>query len=357
MNIEGVPDASSVPVVQPSSDLVNGRWLVLDTRSPGEHAAGHIPGAHSVPLFDDAERSMIGTLYKQRGQAAAIEQGLQAVNPKLNFLVASVRELHARFPKQEIVVHCWRGGMRSGSVAWLLQESGLPVKRLSGGYKAYRKWVRMELAKDRPYVILGGMTGVGKTPILTAMKARGAAVLDLEELANHLGSAFGNLEELAQPSTEQFANDVQAQLNAFDTADRIWIEDESRHVGKVNLPEELYERMRRAPYVEIKRSEGERLDQLCAIYGQANVESLKAAFVRITKKLGGQHVVSAHKFLDQGDLRSAAAIGLRYYDKLYAHTRSRYPRTLSGTFEATGLDVDLTAAALVEWEFSSNTTK
>lgn len=347
-----LPDPSSVPTVPPGPELLDGRWLVVDTRSPAEFATGHIPGAHSVPLFDDAERAMIGTLYKHHGPSAAIERGLETVHPKLEQLIAAAHTLHTAHPGRPMVVHCWRGGMRSGSVSWLFQEHGLPVSRLDGGYKAYRKWAREGLAAPRPYVILGGMTGVGKTPILAALAEQGEAVLDLEGLARHLGSAFGNLDRHRQPTTEQFSNDVHATLERMPgDVRRVWVEDESRRVGGVNVPEELYERMRKAPYVEVERPDGERLDQLCAIYGGADVGALKAAFERVRQKLGGQNVLAAHEALDRNDLRSAAAIGLRYYDKLYRHTQSRQPRARRTTFAAEGLTADEVARALRDLAF------
>lgn len=347
-----LPDPSVVPVAVSGPGLLDGSWLVVDTRSPAEFAAGHIPGAHSVPLFDDAERAMIGTLYKQQGQAAAVERGLQTVHPKLEQLIAAARSLHAAHPARPMVVHCWRGGMRSGSVSWLFAEQGLPAFRLEGGYKAYRKWVREGLAEPRPYVVLGGMTGVGKTPILAALAARGAAVLDLEGLACHLGSAFGNLDRHGQPTTEQFANDVHAALERLPgDAGRVWVEDESRRVGRVHVPEELYERMRKAPYVEVERPDAERLDALCALYGGADRDALKRAFERIRSKLGGAGCADALGALDRGDLRSAAATGLRYYDKLYRHTQSRYPRERRTTFAAEGFAADEVARALCDLAF------
>lgn len=331
MKVTGVPDASRIPAVDPGPALLDGSHTVIDTRSPAEFAAGHIPGAHSVPLFDDDERAVIGTLYKKEGQPAAIAQGLQAVNPKLTALIEAAQALHDGRP---LLVHCWRGGMRSASVAWLFAEAGLPVQRLTGGYKAYRAWARTELAAPRPYVILGGMTGVGKTALLEALAARGEAVLDLEGLAQHMGSAFGNLNEHAQPSSEQFSNDCHATLHALERAPRIWVEDESRKVGRVHLPEVLHERLRHAPYLEILRTDSERIDHLCDVYGSADIGALKDAFTRIGPKLGRQHVQAAHQALDAGDLRTAAAIGLQYYDKLYRHTQQRYKRRQTATFDA-----------------------
>ena len=152
----------------------------------------------SFPLFDD-ERAVIGTLYKQRGKDAAVERGLEFVGPKMAEFVRDAKERYAAQVKPlPLVVHCWRGGMRSGSVAWLLETAGLDVIKITGGYKAYRARARTDFAQIQDLRILGGMTGVGKTQILQAMR-QGAQVVDLEGRAGHLGSAFGNLDRTPQP--------------------------------------------------------------------------------------------------------------------------------------------------------------
>jgi len=241
--------------------------------------------------------------------------------------------------------------MRSGSVAWLLAEAGMTVLRLEGGYKAYRKWVRQDLAEKRPYAILGGMTGVGKTEVLRALAHQGEAVLDLEGFAQHLGSAFGNLDQHPQPTSEQFANDLHAQLRTFDGPRRIWVEDESRRVGQVHVPEELHDQLRKARCVELTRTDDERVEHLCSIYGQADPEALKAAFRRIERKLGGQHVQAAVRAIDEGNLPHAAAIGLRYYDKLYRHTQARYQRHEHFTFDCGSKTPEDVASALKQLTF------
>lgn len=348
MKVTGVPDFQNVPSIAPCRELLDGAYAIIDTRSPSEFAAGHLPHAHSLPLFDDAERAVIGTLYKQQGQAAAIQHGLETVHPKLTRLVEDARNISEERP---ILVHCWRGGMRSGSVAWLLAESGMNVLRLEGGYKAYRKWVRTGLSAERPYTILGGMTGVGKTEVLRALAAQGEDVLDLEGIARHFGSAFGNLDQHAQPTSEQFANDLHARLVLFETSRRIWVEDESRRVGRVHVPEELHDRLRKAGCVELTRTDEERVQHLCVMYGQANREALKAAFRRIERKLGGQHVQAALRAIDEGDLPQAAAIGLRYYDKLYRHTQARYQRHENITFDIAGKTPEQVALFLTQGGF------
>ena len=318
---------------EPTHQADPGKWIyeegrvILDTRSPGEFAKGHIPGATPMPIFEDDERAVIGTLYKQQGKPAAVEKGLEYVGPKMGELVRLARELHDAQTKPEpIIVHCWRGGMRSGAVAWLLETAGLPVVKLIGGYKAYRGWARNDFETIQSLRVVGGMTGVGKTKVLHALHDIGAQVLDLEGIAGHLGSAFGNLERTPQPSSEQFSNDCHAVLKRFDWTRPIWTENESRAIGTVHLPQEFFDSMRASSVWTLERTQEERLDVLCEVYGTANTPLLEEAFERIRDKLGGLLCQKAIEALQNDDLRTAAAIGLVYYDKLYDHTQQRYPR-------------------------------
>lgn len=333
--------------------MLAGQWLfnenhvILDTRSPAEFEKGHISGALSFPLFDNDERAIIGTLYKQKGKQAAVSQGLEYVGPRMAQLVEQAQNLYkGQGQPKPLVIHCWRGGMRSGSVAWLLEKAGIDVIKLEGGYKAYRKWARSDFASIPDLRILGGMTGVGKTKILKAMQALGAQTIDLEGLAGHLGSAFGNLERTPQPTSEQFANDCHRQLSALNWQEPIWMENESRTIGKVHQPQDMFNALRVAPVWAVGRTIDERVEELCLVYGDADLDALKGAFGRIREKLGGLKWQEAIAALDRSDLRTAASIGLMYYDKLYLHTRKRYPRANYIEVDCSGLDY-MEAAKLV----------
>lgn len=327
-----------------------GGWLfeavLLDARSPGEFAAGAVPGAVSFPLFDDNERAEVGTLYKQSGQERAVERGLEVVGPKLAGFVERARGL--REEGRELGVYCARGGMRSGAVAWLLETAGLPVVKVEGGYKAYRRWVVRELVEG-PWElrVVGGMTGTGKTDVVHALARQGAATLDLEGLARHLGSAFGNLERAAQPTSEAFGNACHRVLHGFAPGARVWVEDESRRIGAVHLPEELHGRMRCAPMWELERTDEERIAHLVAVYGEAPPDRLAAAFERIRPKLGGADTARAMTAVHAGDYAVAAAIGLRYYDKLYRHTQTRATRSAVHPVDARGKSAEEVAALLL----------
>ena len=343
-------DLKRATVDEPNEQRTPGSWLfessriILDTRSPAEFEKGHITGATSFPLFDNEERAVIGTLYKQRGKDQAVEKGFELVSPKLAGFVARAQALFDAQPSRlPLVVHCWRGGMRSGSVAWLLEQHGIPVVKLIGGYKAYRQQARSDFASIPILCVLGGMTGVGKTQVLGRMAEMGAQVVDLEGLAGHLGSAFGNLDRIPQPSSEQFGNDCHRALCACDGNRPVWIENESRVIGKVHLPQDLFDALRAAPVWAVERTLEERVDETCRVYGDANLGALKAAFGRIRDKLGGLAFREAIEALEGGDLRKAAEIGLVYYDKLYRHTRTRYPRAHYHAVDGRGLSFEAIA--------------
>jgi tRNA 2-selenouridine synthase len=306
-----------------------GSGPILDVRSPGEYDHGHIPGAVSFPLFTDDERAQVGTCYKQVGREAAVELGFDIAGPKCGEFIRAAKALA---PDRQLRIHCWRGGMRSGGMGWILELAGFTVHTLDGGYKAYRRWVREVLATPKPMVILGGMTGSGKTQILHELAALGEPVLDLEGLAHHRGSSYGALLLPPQPSTEHYENLLAEQWARFSTDSQglapqgqhpIWLEAESRRVGTCRIPDELFLQMDAAPAVEVVRTVDERLDLLVEIYGEASTEGLVEATERIRKRLGGDRTQTAIQHIQSGNLREACAIILDYYDRTYRYDLER----------------------------------
>lgn len=289
---------------------------ILDVRSPAEFEQGHIPGAESFPLFSNEERAQIGTCYKQKSQEQAVELGFDLAGPKFGDMI---RKAKATAPDKIVRVHCWRGGMRSQSVAWMLGINGFKTATLSGGYKAFRQWVRNTLATHKQIVLLGGMTGTAKTDILHALSAQGEQVLDLEGFANHRGSSYGALCLPPQPSTEHFENLIAKAWHRLDSKSPIWIEAESRSVGPCRVPIELFEQMEAAFALEVTRPVSERLALLVDIYGQAETENLVAATERIRKRLGHQRTQEAVDHIRAGNLSEAVEITLAYYDRTYRY--------------------------------------
>lgn len=290
---------------------------IMDVRSPGEYARGHIPGVVNVPLFEDAERAVVGTLYKQTGRDAAVLEGLRIVGPKLAAIVERATELA---PDRRIAVHCWRGGERSGSVAWLLDKAGFAeVCTLKGGYKAFRNHVLESFNEVPELRILGGYTGTGKTETLRHLHALGEQVIDLEGLAHHKGSSFGMLGEEPQPTQEHFENVLWDALRRIDRARPVWLEDESRRIGKVLLPAQLHEALRAATVFFADMPQPQRVERLVADYGAFPKEALAAAVQRIARRIGPQHAKAALEALEGRDLATVARITLNYYDRTYAY--------------------------------------
>lgn len=314
-------------------------------RTPAEFEQGHVPGARNLPLFSNAERAEVGTLYKQDSPQAAFLRGLDFAGEKMRWYVERAMELA---PDRRVILHCWRGGRRSGSMAWLLAQAGFSVQTVEGGYKGYRNYVRETFAGGtHQFRILGGATGSGKTHILHALRAAGEPVLDLEGLAHHKGSSFGALGESPQPTTEQFENDLFVALAQFPADRPIWVEDESRNIGHVYLPDVIWERMLRSELVILDIPLEARLDNLVADYADFSNPQLAAAFERITKRLGGQHVQAALAALETGDYRTAAAIALRYYDKAYQRHMDQRPSQPKTPFRVTNPKPAAVAESLI----------
>ena len=300
--------------------------VILDVRSPGEYRAGHIPGALSMPLFSDAERAEVGTIYTRVGRNEAVERGLEMVGPKMAGFVRRARELAAG---RTLYLYCWRGGMRSGSMAWLMRTAGMPAVVLEGGYRAYRRSFAELLARHRwRLVVLGGFTGCGKSDVLQAMAARGEQVLDLEGLASHRGSVFGALGMEEQPTTEEFINRIHDAFRRLDPERPVWVEGESQVIGHVTVPPELYRLMLAAPLVLFSLAAEARLERLVAEYGGFGTEELAAAFAKIAKRLGDGYP-RARGCLADGDVAGAAGIAMAYYDKCYTRSIKKEDRAFS----------------------------
>lgn len=296
------------------------RIPVADVRTPAEHSRGHIPGAVNLPLFSDEERKIVGTLYKQQGREKSIEEGIRLVQNRLYDYTTSAKKIA---PGNEILLHCWRGGLRSSSMAWLLDLAGLSTAVLKGGYKAYRGHVLMVFDRPLRLITLGGLTGSGKTEILKHLKASGQQVIDLEALARHKGSAFGSIGLPEQPTNEQFENDLASCILALDPAKPTWVEDESRNIGKNMIPAGLFSQMRSGPVVYMRKPAEERAARLAAEYSRCGPGALEASARRIEKRLGGLRTRQAIECIRSRDYRMAATIFLSYYDKTYAYGLSR----------------------------------
>jgi tRNA 2-selenouridine synthase len=325
---------------------------VVDVRSPSEYMSGHIPGAFNIPLFNDMEREAVGIKYKKEGRNSAIMTGLELVGATMHEKLGDGLKI-----AQDgiILVHCWRGGMRSEAMAWLFSIGGLTPVVLEGGYKSYRHHILSSLSKKRKAIILGGMTGSSKTHILRTIKKIGHQVIDLESIANHKGSAFGAIGQPPQPSTEHFANLLYDEWKKADDNRPIWFEDESRNIGTVFMPEEFFLNMQSCPTIVLMMDIEKRMPRLIEEYSAYPADLLIESINRISKRIGGDNALDAISAVEQGDFAKAIGITLKYYDKTYLYSIRNKPQgkiiyieTDTDNIEINTLKV-LEAAGKISW--------
>jgi len=323
---------------------------LLDTRAPAEFSRGAFPTAQSLPLMTDDERAQVGTCYKRQGQAAAIELGHRLVSGRLR-AERLARWCEFARARPEGYLYCWRGGLRSATVQQWLGEAGIDYPRVVGGYKAMRRFLLEELDRSLArarLVLVGGRTGSGKTRVITALTRS----VDLEALAGHRGSAFGQLPE-PQPSQIDFENALSIALLKRLAAGEgpLYVEDESRLIGRICLPEALREKMKQAPLVVVEQSLEERVDvviedyivdlgrRFFAVFGAEGADrhaaKLQGDLARIERRLGSErfHTVSGlMKEAFDEQTRSGSPAGHRawiavlleqYYDPMYEYQLSR----------------------------------
>ena len=294
--------------------------VIIDVRAPIEFVKGHITNAINIPLFEDVERAEIGTLYKQQGQEIAVNRGLEIVSPKL---VPFVNQVKSLTKNKKVFIYCFRGGMRSNSFAWLMNTSGLDATILEGGYKNYRNHVLNYFEEKKKLVIIGGMTGSGKTDLLKKLDKLDFQIIDLEKLANHKGSAFGSINEEKQKPQQIFENNLFHQLSLLDSEKIILIEDESQSIGYNKIPHALWLQMKKAPIIKLDIPFELRVLKLVQDYTTTNIDALKICVKKIEQNLGIQNASLCFKYLDENNLTDVARLTLKYYDKAYSYTYNK----------------------------------
>lgn len=329
-------------------------YPVFDVRSPAEYIHAHIPSAYNLPLFSDEERKMVGTAYKQESRETAIKTGLDYFGVKMKKMVeeaesivqshkSGVRNLQTTESElhtpNTVLVHCWRGGMRSAGVAWLLDLYGFKVYTLVGGYKVFRKWVALQFEKEYAFNIIGGYTGSGKTLLLHELQKKNRSIIDLEALANHKGSAFGGMGP--QPSQEMFENLLAISLKEKGPAPT-YLEDESQRIGNLQIPMALWNTIRRSPVYFVDIPFEKRLEYISGEYGKLEKEKLVNAVIRIQKRLGGLETKNAINYLLEDNIKESFRILLRYYDKWYGKALLNRENLSSLLNKIPCLDVDTT---------------
>jgi tRNA 2-selenouridine synthase len=296
------------------------RLPVVDVRSPSEYLKGHIPGAFNISLFSDEERAALGIAYKKKNRDLAVLLGLKFVIPRMDAMVEKAVEIAKG---SSLLLHCWRGGMRSENMALLFRASGIHCEILEGGYRSYRRYLKESFAKSKKLIILGGFTGCGKTEILNRLHSLGQQTIDLESIAHHKGSAFGGIGQESQPTSEQFENNFFIQWQIMDPALPIWLEDESKAIGSVFIPDELFYQMKNSPAIKIDMNFDLRVRRLEREYATFPSTQLKDAVARIRKRLGDENTRIALDAIDRSQFNKAIAIVLTYYDKTYNYGLNR----------------------------------
>lgn len=295
--------------------LDRGDVVWIDARSEGEYEHAHIPHAHNIPLLHNEARHQVGICYKEHGQQAAIDLGFELVGHLFNSYIERARDLAKGKP---VVVYCWRGGLRSDILSWLFANAGLNTYKINGGYKKYRNLVLKTITTPRQWVVLGGKTGVGKTSLLDQIEISGEPVIQLEYLANHKGSSFGALGQPPQPSMEQFENLLAEKLVHIEDAP-IWIEDESRWIGSVKVPDSIFQKMLHSPIIILERHRKLRIKRILSEYGLFPVQELIYRTCLLKKRLGGDRLQEALHHLESGELELWIETLLPYYDKTYQY--------------------------------------
>jgi len=318
---------------------------VIDVRSQAEFAAGHIPGALNVPLLNDDERVIVGTTYKNNGQKAAIMEGFRLVGPRLPDIISRTEEISSG---NEVIVYCWRGGMRSSNFSNFIGMAGIRSHTLEGGYKTYRRAAIEAFGTPIKLVALTGYTGSGKSEVLRELVKLGEQIIDLEDLAHHKGSAFGGLLQPPQPTTEQFQNNLFERILCCDPAKRVWVEDESIAVGKIFLPVEFWNQLVRSPLVQMVVDKAVRIQRLVMEYGPADKEEFLRIMEKLTRKLGGQNFQHARERLLAGDMATVIDVLLTYYDKAYKVSIERRKTQLRHSISWDGGNMKALARTIIQ---------
>lgn len=293
-----------------------GEFPVLDVRSPSEFATGAVPNAINIPILNDEEREKVGSTYKQRGASAAYEQGMKLVSAgirteRVNAWLAFAEK------NRDAVICCWRGGQRSEIAQTWLAEKGVCIPRVAGGSKALRQFCldQLERLNRRAFVVLGGKTGVGKTLILS----RYDCAIDLENLANHRGSAFGNTGS-EQPPPISFEASLVSKLLKTERHPITLLEDEGRTIGRLGIPSGLYAQMQAAPMVAVTTSLAERVAFTYQSYvSSQNGQALLVSLEKIQRRLGGKRYKEVRELMSHAVETSDREQHLEWIEKLLVY--------------------------------------
>ena len=327
---------------------LNGKYILIDVRSPGEHKEAAIPGAVNIPLFDDEERKNIGYVYVNESTEKAKMLGVEAVSRKLPIIYEQVAALDKQYDK--LIFFCARGGMRSSSICSLLGTLGISAYKLSGGYKGYRSFINEELPKVNKqvkYIVLRGKTGTGKTEMLKCLRNKGRDVLDLEEAANHRGSLLGSVGLGKVRSQKQFEAIVYETLRDRKT-DYVFVEGESRRIGNIIIPEYIYQGMTNGVHILIEADLDFRAKLILAEYlsSENAVTDILKALELLGKHISKENIEKYTVLVHEGQYEEVAKeLMVKYYDPMYLNGINKYKYNLQHQV----LDIEKSSEFLKQW--------
>ncbi|MDO4588984.1 MAG: tRNA 2-selenouridine(34) synthase MnmH [Fusobacterium sp.] len=300
-------------------------YILIDVRTPKEFVKEPIVGAVNIPVLLDEERVIVGTTYVQQSKELAKELGINFISKRLPEIFKQVQELSKKY--RRLIFFCARGGMRSGSMASLFSSLGYRASKLEGGYKAYREYIAHttpEVNKDFKYIVLHGRTGIGKTKILNRLEELGYPVMDLEKMADHKGSFFGNLCEKRQQSQKRFESEIfHFLLN--NKKNYILAESESKRIGDAYIPESVYESLVSGYHLMADTTLEHRIEVLMEDYADASKEELKASLMKVGRYVSKKNLAKYMELLEKNQLTELATdLVKEYYDPLYQKSIDKY---------------------------------
>ncbi|MCR8549782.1 tRNA 2-selenouridine(34) synthase MnmH [Salipiger sp. P9] len=324
-----------------SDFLSHGFDTVIDVRSPAEFAEDHVPGAINLPVLDNEERARVGTIYKQQSPFLARKLGAALVFRNAAAHIEGPLAHHEGGWRP--LVYCWRGGQRSGSFAWMLQQIGWRAEAVEGGYRSYRRLVTgalYEMPLPHRLIQLGGYTGTAKTALLPRLAARGVQMVDLEGLARHRGSLLGDMPG-GQPSQKAFETGLAQALSRLDPARPVLVEAESSKIGQILLPPSLWEAMKQAPWIEVSAPLAARAAYLDAAY-----DDILSDGERLRDMLSPLRYHRGHALVDRWEeliasgarLELCRSLAADHYDPAYEKSMAAMTPDVLRRFETPTLD-------------------
>ncbi len=316
------------------------KYTLIDVRTPSEFIADTIPVAENVPVFYEDERKKIGTVYKHQGSSTARLLAVKLISPLLPDFIEKINSYKCK--EKKIVLFCWRGGLRSDASVTFCRLAGISVIKLKGGYKTYRNYINDYFNKfsdsDNKFIVLFGNTGSGKTELLHRLKKEGCSIVDLENAAHHKGSSFGDINESKYKSVTQknFESTLWKEI-FFSSKNTFFIEGESRKIGKVKIPDNLFKKMLNGKKVLIELPLDFRIDYTIKTYKpHLFADEIKSSLINIKKYVGGENFIKLSEYLEKEDYESFTSLLLtKYYDILY---KKSFPENPDFTVKGNNLD-------------------